>query len=372
MRTSARLSVSVVAAAMATTAFAGSAVLAQDVEGNLDVHGSSTVYPISTRVSEKLKETNPGFAYTIGGEGSGDGFAQFFCPGVSDVSDASRPMKDSEAETCASNGVTWTELKIGYDGIAVLTNPANPIECVSFADLYAVFGPESNDITTYEDATAFAQELGSTHDLGSGRIAITAPGTESGTYDTFGELVMDGIMAERGFESESTTRDPVPPYWVGAANDNVIIEGMRNAPDPNVYGFVGLAYAEEAGDAVKTLAVDKGDGNCVVPTPDTVASAEYPISRPLFIYPALAKMADNPVISSWVDFYLSDEGIASVTEVGYVGLPAEELQQTRDQWAAAKAGDESATDARAWAGEDVAGVDVLSTESMAPEASPAS
>ncbi len=354
MRTTTRLSVAAASAALLTTSVVGAA-FAQDVEGTLDVHGSSTVYPISTRVSESLKETNPGFGYTVGGEGSGDGFAQFFCPSASDVSDASRPMKDSEAETCAGNGVTWTELKIGYDGIAVMTSPQNPLECVNFYDLYAIFGPESNGISKYEDATAFAQELGSTTDLGSGRIAITAPGTESGTYDTFGELVMAGIMSERGFESASTTRDPVPPYWVGAANDNVIIEGIKNAPDPNTYGFVGLAYAEEAGDSVKVLAVDNGDGNCVLPTADTVATAEYPISRPLFVYPALNRLESNPVIAPWVDYYLSDEGIASVTEVGYVALPETELQQTRDQWEAAKAGDESAIDARAWAGEDVGG-----------------
>jgi phosphate transport system substrate-binding protein len=353
MRTSARLGVAAATAALATTAFVGNSAVAQDVEGNLDVHGSSTVQPISTRVSEAFSEINPNVSWAVGGEGSGDGFAQFFCPDVSDISDASRPMKDSEAETCASNGVVWTELKIGYDGIAVMTNPANELECVSFADLYAIFGPESNDITTYEDATAFAQELGSPHDLGSGRIAITAPGTESGTYDTFGEMVMDGIAEERGFESESSTRDPIPPYWVGAANDNVIIEGIANAPDPNVYGFVGLAYAEAAGDSVKTLAVDGGDGNCVVPTPETVASAEYPISRPLFIYPALNRLESNSVIAPWIDFYLGD-GYSAVAEVGYVALPDDELAQTQAQWEAAKAGDESAVNARTWAVGDAA------------------
>jgi phosphate transport system substrate-binding protein len=159
---------------------------------------------------------------------------------------------------------------------------------------------------------------------------------------------MEDIMDERGVESESTTRDPVPPYWVGAANDNVIIEGIRNAPDPNTYGFVGLAFAEEAGDTVKTLAVDGGDGNCVVPNADTVASAEYPISRPLFIYPALNRLDSNPVIAPWVDFYLSD-GYSSVTEVGYVALPDNELEQTREQWELAKAGDESALNARTFA-----------------------
>lgn len=349
MRTTARLGAAALSAALLTTAFAGSAAVAQDVEGNIEIHGSSTVEPISTTVSDKFDDINPGVSWQVGGEGTGDGFAQFFCPGVSDISDASRPMRDSEAEACAANGVEWTELKVGYDGIAVLTSPQNPLECVNFYDLYAIFGPESNDITTFEQATEFAAELGSSTDLGSGRIAITAPGTESGTYDTFGELVMEDIMEEREFESESTTRDPVPPYWVGAANDNVIIEGIRNAPDPNTYGFVGLAFAEEAGDTVKTLAVDGGDGSCISPNAETVSTGAYPISRPLFIYPALNRLESNPVISPWVDFYLSDEGIASVTEVGYVAMPDNELEQTREQWELAKAGDPSAVNGRTFA-----------------------
>ncbi len=346
MRTTARLGTATLAAALATTAVAG-AVAAQDVEGTLEIHGSSTVEPISSRVSEAFKELNPGIGFTVGAEGTGDGFKQFFCPNVSDVSDASRPMTESEAESCAENGVTWTELKVGYDGIAVLTDPANPIECVNFNDLYAIFGPESNDIKTYEEATAFAAELGSSSDLGSGRVAITAPGTESGTYDTFGELVMEGLMEARGVESESTTRDPVPPYWVGAANDNVIIEGI-SAARAESWGFVGLSFADAAGDAVRVVAVDGGDGNCVMPNAETVASGEYPISRPLFIYPALARLESNTALVPWVDFYLN-EGYGAVTEVGYVALPDDELEQTRAQWEAAKAGDESALDARTWA-----------------------
>ncbi|MGD8684362.1 MAG: substrate-binding domain-containing protein, partial [Chloroflexota bacterium] len=351
MRTTSRLGVATITAALATAAFAGSAALAQDpVEGTIDVHGSSTVYPISTLVSEKLAaiEGNEGFGYTVGFEGTGDGFNQFFCPNVSDVSDASRPMRDSEAEICAENGVTWTELKIAYDGMAVLTSPDNPLECVNFLDLYAVFGAESNDINTYEDATAFAQELGSSTDLGTGRIQNTAPGPESGTFDSFAEIVLEDIADERGVEGDAH-RDPVPPAWTGAANDQVIIAGISQARNPSVYTFVGLAYAAEAGDSVKVLAVDSGDGNCVLPSAETVSSGEYPISRPLFIYPALDRIEQNPVIVPWVDFYLSDEGIASVVERDYVPLPAEELEQTRAQWDAAKAGDESALNARTWA-----------------------
>lgn len=347
MRTTARLGTAALTAALATTAFAG-ASLAQDVEGTLEVHGSSTVEPISSLVAERFKDLNPGFGFTVGAEGTGDGFAQFFCPNVSDISDASRPMKDDpEAIACADNGVTWTELKIGYDGLAVLTDTANPVECVNFNDLYAIFGAESNGITSYEDATAFAAELGSSTDLGSGRVNITAPGTESGTYDSFGEIVLEDILDERGAETFGLTRDPVPPYWIGAANDNVIIEGIAAARS-TAYGFVGLAFAEQAGDSVKILAIDGGDGNCVVPDAETVSDGTYPISRPLFIYPALTRLESNATLIPWVDFYLGD-GYSSVTDAGYVSLPEAELAATQEQWELAKAGDESALNARTFA-----------------------
>jgi phosphate transport system substrate-binding protein len=330
MRTTTRLSVAAATAALLTTTVVGGA-LGQDVEGVVDIHGSSTVAPISLAVAEDFAAMNLGFGFQVGEEGTGDGFAQFFCVDNGDISDASRAIKDEEAALCSENGVEWVELKVAYDGLAVITSPENPIECVNFYDLYAVFGPESTGITTWQDAQAFAQELGSTTVFPEGDIAITAPGTESGTYDSFIELALEGVAEERGVEPG--TRDPVPPYYVGAANDLVIIQGVSQFPTSA--GFVGLAYAENAGDAVKVVAVDGGDGNCVMPTPETVSDGSYPISRPLFIYPALNRLESNPVIAPWVDFYLSDEGIANATEVGYVTLPPEELEETRAAWAEA-------------------------------------
>jgi phosphate transport system substrate-binding protein len=331
MRTSSRLGAAALSTGLLITAMALPAA-AQDVEGIVDVHGSSTVAPISLAVSEDFAALNRGFGFSVGEEGTGDGFAQFFCVDNGDVSDASRPMRDSEAELCAENGVEWVELKVAFDGLAVITSPQNAIECMTLADLYAVFGPESSDITTWQDAQVFAQELGSTTVFPEGDIAITAPSTESGTYDSFIELALEGIAEERGVEAG--TRDPVPPYYVGSANDRVIIQGVSQFPTSA--GFVGLAYASEAGDAVKTVAVDGGDG-CILPDATTVADGTYPLSRPLFIYPALNRLETNPAIGPWVDFYLSDEGMANVSEVGYVALAPEDLETTRAAWAEARA-----------------------------------
>jgi phosphate transport system substrate-binding protein len=131
-----------------------------DVEGDVIVSGSSTVEPISSKVGELIEECGSGIAATVDGPGTGDGFA-LFCAGDTDISDASRPISEEEIAACEDNGVDFIELKVAFDGISVLANPANPIECLSFADLYALAGPESEDISSWSDAQALATELGS-------------------------------------------------------------------------------------------------------------------------------------------------------------------------------------------------------------------
>jgi len=313
------------------------------VVGNVDVHGSSTVAPISNAVAQQLKDANPEFSFVVGDEGTGAGFSDFFCVDGSDISDASRPIRasdpsdddDEEADICAANGVEYVELKVAYDGLAVITANDNPITCLTFADLYALMGPESDAIANWNDAETLAQELGSTTDLPDAALSITAPGDESGTYDSFIELVMQDFIDERfpdDPDSASHLRTPGAVY-IASPNDNVIIQGV--AGFPTSLGFVGLAYAEENLDTVKILEVDGGDG-CVAPNAETVSDGSYPISRPLFIYPNLGRAATNPAIVSYVDFYLSDTGIANASEVGYVALPTDDLQATRDAWEAAK------------------------------------
>jgi phosphate transport system substrate-binding protein len=328
MRSTIRLGGAALCAALLTGTAFGSA-LAQDVQGTIDVHGSSTVGPISLAVSEDFKLLNEGFGFNVQEEGTGDGFNNFFCVDGGDVADASRTIHGDEAALCAENGVEYAELKIGYDGIAVITSPQNPVECLTKYDLWALFGAESNDITTWQDAEAFAHEMGSTTDFPDGDIAITAPSTESGTYDSFVELALGPAAEERGVEPG--TRDPVPPTYVGSASDLVVIQGVSQYPTS--LGFVGLAYADQAADAVKILAVDEGEG-CVAASPETVADGTYALSRPLYIYPALNRLEMNAAIGPWVDFYLSDEGIANVSDVGYVQLPDDELEATRAAWAA--------------------------------------
>jgi phosphate transport system substrate-binding protein len=297
------------------------------VAGEILVSGSSTVEPVSQAVSEDFRALNPNFGFTVEGPGTGDGFA-LFCEGTSDVSDASRAIRDSEAELCTTNGVEYTELKIAYDGMAVLTHPETPIDCLTYADLYALFGPESDNVNTWQAAQPLAAELGSTTQFPDLALQITAPGEESGTYDSFLELALAGTAEDR--EQEAFLRVPGPNY-TASGNDNVIVEGIEAGAGS--LGFVGFAFYEEAGDQVKAIAIDEaGDGTCVAPTAETVADGSYPLSRPLFIYPNNAKAEANAALSAWVDFYLSDEGIANVAEVGYVALPEAELEMSRQAW----------------------------------------
>jgi phosphate transport system substrate-binding protein len=325
---------------------------APGISGNVDIHGSSTVAPISNAVAEDVAAANPDFSYFVGDEGTGAGFSEFFCTGNSDISDASRKIRaddpakegDEEATKCAAAGVEYVELKVGFDGIAVITSVNNPIECLTFADLYALFGPESDTFANWNDAEALAHELGSTTDLPDAPLSITAPGDESGTYDSFIEIALASFIAaqfpndpatEANETADATHLRTPGDIYVASANDNAIIQGV--AGFDTSLGFVGLAYAEENADQVKMIGIDKAaDGTCVLPSTETVQDASYPLSRSLYIYPNLGRAATNPAISAFVDFYLSDAGIANVTDVGYVALHPDELQATRDAWAAAK------------------------------------
>ena len=306
------------------------------VSGNVDIHGSSTVAPISNAVAEDFALANPEFSYVVGDEGTGDGFELFFCVDGSDIADASRAIAEDEIALCETNRVEYVELKVAYDGLAVITHPDNALECVTNADLYALFGPESDTIGTWADAAVLAQDLGSTTVFPEGALSITAPGDESGTYDSFVDLALGDVIESRFPEDQvdANTRLRVPSeFYVASSNDNAIIQGVGGFPTS--IGFVGLAYALESAEQVKIVQVDGGEG-CVTPDETTVSDASYPISRPLFIYPNLNRAAENEALGAYVDYYLSDEGIVNASDVGYVALPAEELTASRTAWEAAR------------------------------------
>jgi phosphate transport system substrate-binding protein len=316
----------------ASTAPGGDAPSAPAVSGTITVSGSSTVEPISTGVAELLKESNADFNYTIEGPGTGDGFKRF-CTGETDISDASRKIKDEEAATCQAAGIDYIELQIAFDGITVMTSPENTaIECLSFPDLYALVGPESQGFKKWSDAQALGSELGTKLTYPDANLDITGPGEESGTYDSFVEIVLDKLADPRGKIDPATKHTATRPDYVASANDNTIIENI--AGSPSSLGWVGFAFAEENSDKVKELGISKdAGGDCITPSAETIADGTYPISRSLYIYVNKAKAASNPAIVGYVDYYLADGTISTVLEtVPYVKLPADTLAATRTAW----------------------------------------
>ncbi len=306
------------------------------LSGSITISGSSTVEPISALNAEKFASDNPDVDIAVEGPGTSDGF-ELFCNGETDISDASRPIDaDEEIPACEENGVEFIELKVAIDGLSVVTSTENDqVECLGFHDLYALLGPESEGFTNWSDANELGEKIGATHTpYPDVPLDVTGPGEESGTFDSFAEIVMEDIAYEEQGVPED---DPViRPDYQASGNDNVIVEGISGSPSS--LGWIGYAFVAQNEGAVKALAIEDEGGNCVDPTPETISSGEYPIARDLFIYVNKAKIEENPAVGAYVDFYLGEAGMSSVAEVGYVDLAAEDLETTRSAWESKETG----------------------------------
>ena len=303
---------------------AGGEAPAELASGEVFVTGSSTVEPISTRVGELAGElSGGGLAVTVEGPGTGDGFATF-CAGDADISDASRPINDEEIALCEENGVEFVELEVAIDGLTVATNPAN--DAITCLDVPGAVRPRRTGVGR-------DRQLGGQHRAGHrGRrrptpttfpaapLDISGPGEESGTYDTFVEFAIADLAEERGQE-EVTRAD-----YASSPNDNLIVDGIESSESS--LGWVGYAFYAAEEERMKAIEIDVGDG-CVAPTPETIADGTYGFSRPLFIYVNAANAESNAAVASYVDLYLSDDGLATVSEAGYVDLPDDRVQVTR-------------------------------------------
>ena len=296
--------------------------------GSVFVTGSSTVEPISIKVGELAGTAEGGnLKVTVEGPGTGDGFKKF-CAGDSDITGASRAIKEEEATLCADAGIEYIELAVAIDGLTVATSPANTaIECLDKAALYALVGPESEGFSSWADANAIAGELGSAFaSLPDAPLSIYGPGEESGTYDSFVEFAFKSISEDRGTDMVSRAD------YTASPNDNVIVDGIESA-DTSL-GWVGYAYykAEEA--RMKAIAIADKEGACVLPTDETIADGSYPFSRTLYIYVNKAKAVENPAVVAYVNLYLSAQGSEQVSAAGYVQLDSAKQQLSLDAWTA--------------------------------------
>jgi phosphate transport system substrate-binding protein len=278
---------------------------------SIKIDGSSTVIRITEAVTEEFHEEQPSVRITGGRSGTGGGFKKF-ANGEIDICDASRRINEVERKACEENGVNWVELEIAFDGISIVANPQNDwCDCLTVEQLKAIWQPDSK-ITKWSDINpAWPQQ----------DIKLYGPGTDSGTFDYFTEVIVGKTGKCR--QDYSASED-----------DNVLVMGVEG--DKYSLGFFGLAYYEENAAKLKLLGVDSGDGQCINPTDTTVRDGTYkPLSRPLFIYVSTAALA-RPEIRGYVKYYLENVNrvipphkVPLVKSAGYVPLPDELLDKSK-------------------------------------------
>jgi len=307
------------------------------LEGDLMISGSSTVFPIVQLQAEEFAAMNPGVAISVEGPGSGDGAVKF-CAGEVPIANASRLYKESEIAECEANGIEFIELRRGIDGISVITSASNDaIDCLSFNQIYALVSEEAMGFGSWADANALLAEIGSSAAvLPDAPLDIFGPGEESGTFDSFGEIVIEAVAkGKTGLDAEARDFTKViRPDYTSSPDDNIIIEGISDATYS--LGWVGFAFASEASEAgdAKLLAVSKDDGgDCIVPTPETIASAEFPIARYLYTYVSVEAAETDPAVAAFVDYMMSDAGLDAVESVGYIALSDADQQLSQAAWA---------------------------------------
>ena len=253
--------------------------------GEIITAGSSTVFPLSERMAERWTDEG-GVAPSIASIGSGAGFERFCVEGETVISNASRPIKDSEVESCAAIGRTPIEFRVGTDALAVTVSAANDfVSDVTLEELAAIF----SSADTWSDVRAEwpAQE-----------IQRFIPGTDSGTFDYFVEEVFD--------EDEEPMLSANPQL---SEDDNVLVQGVTGSP--YAIGFFGYAYYVENRDVLNILSIEGIEANA-----RTTDDGSYPLARPLFIYSDAGIMAEKPQVNAFINFYLkhvNDE----VIDVGY-------------------------------------------------------
>jgi phosphate transport system substrate-binding protein len=260
------------------------------LSGAVQIDGSSTVFPIAEAVAEEFQIANGGVRVTVGVSGSGGGF-QRFCTGEIDISNASRPMKESEAEQCSEAGVEFTELSVAWDGLSVIVNPDNEFAaCLTGDELSRVWAPGSS-VRTWQDVRS---------EWPSEEIRLYGPGTDSGTFDYFTEAINGEGGASR-------------PDFQASEDDNILVQGV--AGDRYALGYFGYAYYAENADRLRLLEVDNGNG-CVAPSGETIEDGSYaPLSRPLFVYVSHSAVS-RPEVLAYVNFMLEEADVL-VPATGY-------------------------------------------------------
>jgi phosphate transport system substrate-binding protein len=252
-----------------------------DLSGRIEADGSSTVGPYTTAAAERFRSIQPNVQVTVGISGTGGGFERF-CRGETDLSNASRPIKDEEAKICADKGIEYVEFQVANDALTVIVNKDNDwATCLTTDQLKQIWEPGSKVKSWKDIDPSFPDES----------LKLFGPGTDSGTFDYFtGEIVGE----------EGSSRSD----YSASEDDNTSVTGV--AGEKGGLGYFGFSYFEENQGSLKALEIDGGDG-CVAPSVENAQQATYkPLSRPLFIYVKKTSLA-RPEVEAFLRFALDNE-----------------------------------------------------------------
>jgi phosphate transport system substrate-binding protein len=265
--------------------------------GTIESDGSSTVGPITQAMAEEFRRENSGVSVPVGTSGTGGGFKRF-CAGEIPIANASRPIKESEAAACSQNQVEYVSFTVATDGIAVVVNPANTgVPCLTTAQLKKLWAPNSTLKNWSEVVPGHP----------SREIKLYGPGTNSGTFDYFTEVI-------NGKQGESRSD------YNASEDDNTLVQGVEG--DEGALGYFGYSYFEQNQQRLKAVPIDAGAG-CVAPSTATIKDGTYkPLSRPLFVY-VEKKALQRPEVQAFVRFYM-EHAAELIPQVGYVPLDAAE------------------------------------------------
>ena len=271
---------------------------AGNLTGAIKIDGSSTVFPITEAVAEEFRTEQPKVQVTIGVSGTGGGFNKF-SRGETNISNASRPIKDKEKAACAENNINYIELEVAYDGLAVLVHPENNwVDSFTPEELKKIWEPKAQGkIMKWNQIRS---------EWPNEEIHLFGPGVASGTYDYFTEAIVGKSGSSRG-------------DFTASEDDHVLVQGI--AGDKFSLGFFGLAYYSENKEKLTLIGVHNGT-EVVKPTLETVSNGTYsPLSRPLFIY-VNSTSVKSPEVIAFVNYYLDNAGLLA-EDVGYIPLPEE-------------------------------------------------
>lgn len=294
------LAVAIIAILVIALAYWYVSSTSQPLTGTIEIDGSSTVFPITQAVAEEFQKVHPDVRVNVGVSGTGGGFKRFTV-GETDISDASRPIKDSEAQDAADNGIEYVEFQVAIDGLSVVVNKENTwVDYMTVEELDMIWNPNST-VFKWNDIRAEWPDQ---------PIHLYGPGTDSGTFDYFTEVIVGTVDASRA-------------DYTASEDDNVLVQGI--AGDKYALGYFGYAYYAENTETLKIVPIDSGSGP-VTPSDETINAGQYtPLSRPLFIYVSKTALA-RPEVKNFVRYYM-ENAVQLVTEVGYTAYPSSVYQQ---------------------------------------------